>query len=224
MNPAPKSVPHFGETEFATGPEGGLDTLELLRKILCWAYVVVSLKCLAESAHNLSFVIQQFESMPILRGPIGPALVSIITCLVAGVAWWTLWRRRRSGRARAIALSLILIFSYFTQFIFSIRSGRDRHLSALLLGIVGLVVFWRRQTQADDGGITRSYRVVVPFQASHPLSGRRREFHAGEKLLCHVSGQSDVVTIESEAAFYCVDTSLFRACCQRQDEGLQAGG
>jgi hypothetical protein len=72
----------------------------------------------------------------------------------------------------------------------------------------------RGDPTSDDGGIAHSYRVVAPFQASHTLSGLRREFHAGERLLCEVSGQSDVVMIESGATFYVMDKSLFRACCE----------
>jgi hypothetical protein len=149
MDSARKNLAHLGETEASARPEEWHKALELVRKMFCWGYLISSLKCLAESKCNLAFVIHQSRPMPFLRSPIGPAMFSITTGLVSGIAWWTLWKRLRSGRAWAIVLSLILILSYFTQFVFSIKSGQDRHLGALLLGIAGLAVFWPRKGQMD---------------------------------------------------------------------------
>jgi len=134
----------FGEADAKVGIEltEWQRTLKISRRILCWCFAAISVKGLAEAARDVSHVLRESESLRLLRGPIPPAVVATATFLVGGFAWWKTWKERRSARSWTITLGTILILSFFTRFVFSIRTGWDHGLFAVFLGLLILVAFW----------------------------------------------------------------------------------
>jgi len=81
------------------------------------------------------------------------ASFSVTLATLAGVAWWTVWKGKPSAKGWAISASLMIILLFLWQFIFPLQPVwyHYRHLGALFIGIVGLVVFSRRDEQHDSG-------------------------------------------------------------------------
>jgi hypothetical protein len=59
------------------------------------------------------------------------------------MAWWTVWRGKRTARAWGIAASLIYVLIFLSSILYVPRAYRHPFWAALALGVAGLVAFWR---------------------------------------------------------------------------------
>jgi hypothetical protein len=83
--------------------------------------------------------------------------VLVAEAIVFGVAWWVIWKGKRSARGWGIAASLAYILMFFQQLIlpsdaFAMRSSVGQ-VGALIVGLGGIVVFSIRQWAESDSTI-----------------------------------------------------------------------
>jgi len=130
-----------------------------LRRVLCWGFAATSIVFLWGSVRNILYAIHRHYEPAVLRALFIVVSFSAVTAVVSGIAWWTIWKSRPSGKVWAIATSflniLIFIRSFIFPSIFPWRPGWYHHEGALYVGIVGLIVFlWpekRQTTQFQQG-------------------------------------------------------------------------
>jgi hypothetical protein len=111
-----------------------------LKKILCWLFVYVLIP-------NLSVVFSIRRPNALQSGSLLVVTFAAIVPIICGIAWWTTWKEKPSARAWGIAASLIEIMIFAQPILFSVPTAWPHHLGALFIGIVGLVVFSRRDGQ-----------------------------------------------------------------------------
>lgn len=118
-----------------------------IRKILWWLFAVTSLLHTAVFLRCILHGVRYHYPPPLFRSLFVTALFSFVLAILAGVAWWTIWKDRQSARGWAIAASVMTILIFVRQFIFPPQPPWYSHLGALYIGIVGVVAFsWH-----DDG-------------------------------------------------------------------------
>jgi hypothetical protein len=79
---------------------------------------------------------------------IGP-MFSVQMAAICGVALWAIWRDKSWARDWAAAASSIYLLYFLRQFIIPVRPVWDHHVSMLLVGILGVVVFSWPDKQVD---------------------------------------------------------------------------
>jgi hypothetical protein len=111
------------------------------RKFMGWIFAATCLRNAIAVARTLPTAIHQHYALPLvdrlLYAPVFPAAVTVIS----GVAWWTVWKGKRSARGWGIAASLMWVLIFLRQFIIPLQPVWDKHGSALFIGSVGLVAF-----------------------------------------------------------------------------------
>lgn len=112
-----------------------------VRRVMCWIFAVTCLLNLTVFFRSVLYGIRYYYPPPLLRSLYITGLVSAAVSLCSGVAWWTLWRKKRHARIWAIAASAMSVVIFVRQFVFPTRPVWDHHWGALFIGIVGLVVF-----------------------------------------------------------------------------------
>jgi hypothetical protein len=60
----------------------------------------------------------------------------------------------------------------------------------------------------------QGYDVVRAFEATAPISGRKRRFEPGEVIAYEMGQAGPTVTIEVDASLFLVDRSTFETCCK----------
>jgi hypothetical protein len=113
-----------------------------LRKILCWLFACTALMYLL--IPNLSVLFAILRPNALRSGTLFVVTFAAIVPIICGIAWWTIWKEKPSARAWGIAASLVEIMIFAQPILFSVPTAWPRHLGALFIGIVGLVVFSRR--------------------------------------------------------------------------------
>jgi hypothetical protein len=117
-------------------------------KTFWWAFAVSSLLCLLTTFHSILRIINRHDGFLTLRSLLVPGVFSALAAIY-GVAWWTVWKRKRSARACAIAACLTYIlaplFTIWSKLHFS-RSFRVCSGVMLATGVIGLVAFLRQGT------------------------------------------------------------------------------
>ena len=122
-----------------------------LRKYLSWVFAFISLVCLQVAVSTILFTIHRRHSPFLLLRFLVPVL-STIQAAIFGMAWWTVWKKRRSARAWGIVASLINLLLSVALIYFSRSEGV---LVMLAIGIVGLIAFWRRDVQPTSTAKTQ---------------------------------------------------------------------
>lgn len=67
--------------------------------------------------------------------------------------------------------------------------------------------------------MTLQFDVVRAFEATEPISGRRRRFDPGEVVTRDTGQAGTTVTFEADTILFIVDRSTFKTCCRFKNEG-----
>lgn len=122
-----------------------------IRKVMCWIFAFTSLLHLLVAFRFILHIIQRQYVYPLSRNIFIAALFSVLVAIISGVAWWTIWREKRSARIWGVAGSIMNILIFFRPMILPTRSSWDHHIGALYIGVVGLVVFvWSGNQHTPD--------------------------------------------------------------------------
>jgi hypothetical protein len=84
---------------------------------------------------------------------VGPMFHSAMAAL-SGIALWAIWKDKSWARSWAVAASAIHIFVFLRQFVIPVRPAPtwDHHyLTSLVVGVIGVVAFSRRDREVDAG-------------------------------------------------------------------------
>lgn len=139
--------------------------MEVIRKVLCWIFLVTSLLNLTVFLRCVVYGARYHYTPPLLLSLIVTASVSGAVALCSGFAWWTLWRKKAFAKGWAIAASASSLLIFIRPFVFPTQPAWDHHLGALFIGIVGLIAF----TWPDKHGGTDESPDV--HHASHGMQG-----------------------------------------------------
>ena len=115
--------------------------MQLIKKVLSWGFAVISLQYLVFSAQNLWFIIHQQVPLPLFRRLLVATSFYVVVIAICGLAWWSIWKGKRSAKSWAIAASLMNILLFLRYLIFPSRPVWNHHVGLLFIGIVGLVAF-----------------------------------------------------------------------------------
>jgi peptidase M50-like protein len=144
-----------------------------LRRFLCGLFAISSLFCLRIAVLNTSRLIYRHNLPLHLRFLLVPAVFWFLA-IINGVAFWTGWREKRSGRPWGIAASstyllLPLSLSYFWP-------SAWRHFSATLaIGVAGIIAFASRYETSDSALRSRQIR-KAPGDGTSELLNRALPF------------------------------------------------
>ena len=136
-----------------------------LRKYLGWVFAFTSLVCLQIAVSSILGKIHRHYTLLLFRNLLVPTLFTV-QAAIFGVAWWTVWKGKRSARSWGIAASLMYILaSLLPVIIFSIISLRYgwRDFGAVsanlglvaAVGVAGVVAFARRYEQPNSAARTQ---------------------------------------------------------------------
>jgi len=109
-----------------------------------WVFLATSIEFIYQSARSLPNAFHVDYAVPLLWRLLYPPAYSVIFAAISGVAWFSVWKEKLWARSWAIAASSMWILIFLRQFIVPLRPVWGRNVGALIIGIVGLVVFARR--------------------------------------------------------------------------------
>jgi hypothetical protein len=69
-----------------------------------------------------------------------------------------------------------------------------------------------------------SFNVVRAFEATEPISGRKRRFEPGDVIAYEMGQDGPTVTIEADKSLFLLDRSTFKACCEFIYDAGAGGG
>ncbi len=121
-----------------------------LRKFMSWIYAISSLLGLWTASWFIPRIIHRHYAFSPLRSLLISAVFPTLATIY-GVAWWAVWKGKTSARGWGIAASLTYILISLQLIIFFSQSVWSCSGVVLLIGIVGLVAFLRRDEQHDSG-------------------------------------------------------------------------
>jgi hypothetical protein len=67
--------------------------------------------------------------------------------------------------------------------------------------------------------MVQDYDVVRAFEATAPISGRKRRFRPGDVIAYEMSQGGPTVTIEADSSLFLVDRTTFKTCCKFRNAG-----
>lgn len=141
--------------------------MHTLRRYLSWVFAFTSLVCLQVSVSSILAIFHRQHSVALFRYLLVPITFTMMAS-IHGMAWWTVWKGKSSGRAWGLAASAInLLLS--VGVIYLSRSPRGLWL-VLALGITGLIAFWRRYEQ--PAAATTQRQVRIPGDGTNDLLNR----------------------------------------------------
>ncbi len=121
---------------------------QAVRKVLCWIFACTSVLYVALFLRSIYAVSQNYAFLT-LSNLLIFVLFEAVVAAVTGTAWWTILKGEPSARGWGIAASLMYILIFLRPVIFPWGTGGLHHAGALIIGIVGLVNFLRRNEQHD---------------------------------------------------------------------------
>lgn len=110
------------------------------RRLMCLSFVFSFLGSLA----NIVLAIYHPRSRSLLQNVLVGPIFDVHMAAISGLACWTIWKEKTWGRGWATAASLLFVVVFLRQFIVVVRPTWEHHVSALILGILGLASFWSR--------------------------------------------------------------------------------
>jgi hypothetical protein len=116
--------------------------MHTLRKNLSWLFAFTSLACLQIAFSITLRTISEQHTFRLLL-LLAPSM-NIAFALIFGMAWWTVFKGKRSARSWGIAASLINILVGLFPLAFPPHSIWNVFLVMLAVGVAGLVAFGRR--------------------------------------------------------------------------------
>ena len=125
--------------------------VNIIKKFLSWVFAVSALLCIWNGLKIILRMINRHYGFSAPRHLLLASVFPILTIIWA-VAWWTVWRRKPSGKGWGIVASL----TYVLLPVWTIYSSHSLAFSLgamLALGVIGLVVFiWPagKPTPEDD--------------------------------------------------------------------------
>jgi uncharacterized membrane protein YozB (DUF420 family) len=127
--------------------------MQSLRKIISWCFAVESLLFLVFLYRNLLTAHRPNGFMPVRFELIVTSCLAAIAIIFAA-AWWIVWKEKSSASMWGIAASLCYILIFLQPYVFpSLLFPRRNvlgHTGALILGIAGLLIFFRREEKEAD--------------------------------------------------------------------------
>ena len=115
------------------------DSPRTLRKFTAWIFLGFSLQYLVISLRTIPDAFFQYE-FPTLRTVLTVPTFSLAVTVICGVAWWRVWKETSKARVWGIAASMIFILIFLRPFLIPLQPVWDRHVGALLEGIICLIV------------------------------------------------------------------------------------
>jgi hypothetical protein len=109
-----------------------------------WIFLATCIDYIYVSVRNLPNAFPHY-AVPLLWRLCYAPTYSAIFAVISGVAWFVIWKGKPGAKWWAIVASFMWIFVFLRQFIVPLRPVWGRHVGALILGIVGLVIFTRRE-------------------------------------------------------------------------------
>ena len=113
--------------------------MDMIKKFLSWVFAVSALLCLWNALKILLRMIYRHFGFFAPRHLLAASFFPVLAIILA-MAWWTVWRKRPSGKGWGTAASL----TYVLLPAWAIYSSRSLALSLgamLALGVIGLIVF-----------------------------------------------------------------------------------
>jgi hypothetical protein len=124
--------------------------MQEIRKLLPWMFAGMAVLYLLTPVWIVVYTFRRHYAFPTLPNLLTAELFAMVVTITSGMAWWTTVKGSPTKRAWGIAASLTYILIFLRPLAFSSRSGWPRHVGALLIGIIGLIVLWRRDEQDDS--------------------------------------------------------------------------
>lgn len=113
-----------------------------LRKFFCWLFAISSLLCFWNALKVLVYLMHRhyalFSIRDLLPAAFFPLLVFIFT-----IAWWTVWKEKRSGRVWAtVASGTYILISLWMLIYLQLPFWHQPHPEVMLaIGVIGLVTY-----------------------------------------------------------------------------------
>jgi hypothetical protein len=118
------------------------------RKFMGWIFLATSVEHVRVSIGSLPGALRQPGPVPPIRLLLVAPVFSVAVSIICALAWWTVWKRKSSGRSWAVAASMICVLAFARQFVVRLPPAWDWRVSWLWIGIVGLVAFsWPNRNQ-----------------------------------------------------------------------------
>jgi len=119
-----------------------------VREVLCWIFACTSLMYVVLCLRSMYTISRNYASLT-LSNLLIFVLFEAVVAAIAGTAWWTILKGEPLARGWGIAASLMYILIFLRPIIFFSRSVWWHHVGALVIGVIGLVMFLRRCEQHD---------------------------------------------------------------------------
>lgn len=123
-----------------------------IRRVLCWVFGCTSLLYVLICFRSI-YTISRHHDFLTVRNVLISVLFEVVVAILTGVAWLTIFKGKPSARSWGIVASLSEIMVFFWPIIFSLRSVWPHHAGALLIGIIGLIWFSRRDDHTTPARI-----------------------------------------------------------------------
>jgi hypothetical protein len=108
-----------------------------------WIFAATSLLHLYVVARCFHYLLRYYYAPVYFRSVLITALISALMSTSAFFAWWTIWKKMHTARFWAIFASGVSILIFLRELILPSQPSWDHHFGALVIGVVGVVVFCR---------------------------------------------------------------------------------
>lgn len=148
-----------------------------VRRLLCWLFAISSLLCLRIALSSILHIIHEPHRSLSFRILLVTEVFSVLAT-VFGIAWFTIWTGKASGKWWGIAASVTNVLFPLSLNIY-LRSPLLKHnLVLLAIGVAGLVAFSWPSGQIDSTARIHE-NLRIPADGTTDLVNR-----VGEFLIC----------------------------------------